>query len=98
MVSPSVSFNSLACQNFGIDFAKIIHQQTVTTRSIKIESYIAAKTNGLWYDLKVVRVWQHNDLECTCLMVVSLWWCLMVVSLYSVEGLVNFIDLGNEYS
>ena len=65
--------------------------------SIKIESYITAKTNGR-YDLKVVRVWQYNDLECTCLMVVSLWWCLMVVSLCSVEGLVNFIDLGKEHS
>ena len=31
-------------------------------------------------------------------MVVSLWWCLMVVSLYFVEGLVNFIDLGKEHS
>ena len=51
----------------------------------------------LRYDLEVGRVWQYNDLECTCLMVVSLWWCLMVVSLYSVEGLVNFIDLGKEH-
>ena len=104
MVSPSVSFNSLACQNFGIDFAKIIelsrspHQQAVTTRSIKIESYITAKINGLRYDLKVVQVWQYNDLECTCLMVVSLSWCLMVVSLYFLKGLVNFIDLGKEHS
>ena len=104
MVSPSVSFNSLASQNFGIDFAKImelsrsLHQQAVTTRSIKIESYITAKTNGLRYDLKAVRVWQYNDLECTCLMVVSLWWCLMVVSLYFLKGLVNFIDLGKEHS
>ena len=53
----SVSFNSLACQNFGI------------------ESYITAKANGLRFDLKVVRVWQYNDMECTCLMVISLWWC-----------------------
>ena len=39
-------------------------------------------------------MWQYNDLECTCLVVVSLWWCLMVVSLYFLMGLVNFIDLG----
>ena len=96
----SVSFNSLACQNFGIDFAKIIelsrspHQQSVTTRSIKIESYVTAKINGLRNDLKVVRVWQYNDLKCTCLMVVSLWWCLMVVSLYFLKGLGNLIDFG----
>ena len=106
MVSPSVSFNSLACQNFGIDFSKIIelsrspHQQAVTTRSIKIESYITAKTNGLRYDLKVfgcgntttqnVPVWWWY--RCG-----GVWWC-QVVSLYFVEGLVNFIDLGKEHS
>ena len=99
MVSPSVSLNSLACQNFGIDFAKIIelsrspHQQAVTTRSIKIESYI--KTNGLRYDLKVVRVWQYNHLEC---MYLSDGGIVMVVSLYFLKGLINCIDLGKEHS